>query len=111
LLYLIKGRIEAFQSLDGPDANAPMDGRLRLFLAARRSPAERPHVSPIIDLSVGQLAMALLLVAAIVVVSIRQSLGLERDLVVGTVRAIVQLYVVGLILTACSRPHVGIGSS
>jgi len=31
-------------------------------------------VSPTIDLSVGQLAMALLLVAAIVVVSIRQSL-------------------------------------
>src|SRR4029078_5946200 len=54
----------------------------------------------LIDLSVGQLAMALLLVAAIVVVSIRQSLGLERDLVVGTVRAIVQLYVVGLILAA-----------
>ena len=44
--------------------------------------------------------MALLLVAAIVVVSIHQSLGLERDLVVGTVRAIVQLYVVGLILAA-----------
>src|SRR6266581_4071996 len=44
--------------------------------------------------------MALLLVAAIVVVSIRQSLGLERDLVVGTVRAIVQLYAVGLILAA-----------
>ena len=57
-------------------------------------------MSPIIDLSVGQLAMALLLVAAIVVVSIRQSLGLERDLVIGTVRAIVQLYVVGLILAA-----------
>ncbi len=56
--------------------------------------------APIIDLSVGQLAMALLLVAAIVVVSIRQSLGLERDLAVGTVRAIVQLYVVGLILAA-----------
>ena len=48
----------------------------------------------------GQLAMALLLVAAIVVVSVRQSLGLERDLAVGTVRAIVQLYVVGLILAA-----------
>jgi putative ABC transport system permease protein len=56
--------------------------------------------APIIDLSVGQLALALLLVAAIVVISIRQGLGLERDLVVGTVRAIVQLYLVGLILAA-----------
>ena len=56
--------------------------------------------SPIIDLSIWQLALALLLVAAIVLVSIRQSLGLERDLVVGTVRAIVQLYLVGLILAA-----------
>ena len=68
-------------------------------------------MSPIIDLSVGQLAMALLLVAAIVVVSIRQSLGLERDLVVGTVRAIVQLYVVGLILAAVFAAARGIGSS
>ncbi len=57
-------------------------------------------MSPIIDLSVGQLTMALLLVAAIIVVSIRQGLGLERDLAVGTARAIVQLYVVGLILAA-----------
>jgi ABC-type iron transport system FetAB permease component len=68
-------------------------------------------VSPIIDLSVGQLAMALLLVAAIVVVSIRQSLGLERDLVVGTVRAIVQPTWLVSSLPRCSRPHVGIGSS
>ena len=54
----------------------------------------------IIDLSVWQLAMALVLVAAIIVVSVRQSLGLERDLAIGTVRAIVQLYAVGLILAA-----------
>lgn len=52
------------------------------------------------DLSVWQLAMALVLVAAIIVVSVRQSLGLERDLAIGTVRAIVQLYAVGLILAA-----------
>src|SRR5262245_62411410 len=44
--------------------------------------------------------MALVLVAAIIVVSLRQSLGLERDLAIGTVRAIVQLYAVGLILAA-----------
>jgi putative ABC transport system permease protein len=54
----------------------------------------------IIELSVWQLALALVLVAALVVVSVRQSLGLERDLVIGTVRAIVQLYAVGLILAA-----------
>ena len=36
LLYLIKGGIKAFQSLDGPDANAPMDARLRAFLAGEK---------------------------------------------------------------------------
>lgn len=56
--------------------------------------------APILDLSDWQLALALLLVGAIVVVSMRQSLGLERDLLLGTVRAIVQLYGVGLILAA-----------
>jgi putative ABC transport system permease protein len=54
----------------------------------------------LIDLSVWQLAMALVLMAAIVVVSVRQSLGLERDLAIGPVRAIVQLDAVGLILAA-----------
>src|SRR2546426_3879587 len=52
------------------------------------------------DLSVWQLAVALVLVAAVVVVSVRQSLGLERDLVIGSVRTIVQLYAVGLVLAA-----------
>jgi putative ABC transport system permease protein len=54
----------------------------------------------VIDLSVWQLAVALLLVGVIIVVSIRQALGLERDLVIGSVRSVVQLYGVGLILTA-----------
>lgn len=58
------------------------------------------HTAPVIDLSIWQLALALVLVATIVVVSIRQGLGLERDLVIGTFRAIVQLYLVGLILAA-----------
>src|SRR5205814_6376553 len=64
---------------------------------------ERSDMNPpvgIIELSVWQLALALVLVAALVVVSVRQSLGLERDLAIGTVRAIVQLYAVGLILAA-----------
>ena len=56
--------------------------------------------SGVIDLSVWQLGLALMLVAAVVVVSVRQSLGLERDLVIGSVRAIAQLYAVGLILAA-----------
>jgi putative ABC transport system permease protein len=54
----------------------------------------------VVDLSIWQLALALVLVVAVVVVSIRQSLGLERDLVLGSVRTIVQLYLVGLILAA-----------
>jgi putative ABC transport system permease protein len=60
-------------------------------------------VSPtpgVIDLSVWQLALALVLVAAVAVVSMRQSLGLERDLLIGSVRTIVQLYAVGLVLAA-----------
>jgi putative ABC transport system permease protein len=54
----------------------------------------------VVDLSIWQLALALVLVAVVIVVSIRQSLGLERDLVLGSVRTIVQLYLVGLILAA-----------
>jgi putative ABC transport system permease protein len=60
-------------------------------------------VSPtagIIDLSIFQVVLALVLVLAIIVVSVHQSLGLERDLAIGTIRAIVQLYAVGLILAA-----------
>ena len=52
------------------------------------------------DLSAWQLALALPLVIAVIVVSVRQRLGLERDLVIGTVRAVVQLYLVGVILAA-----------
>ena len=36
----------------------------------------------------------------IATVSLRQRLGLERDLLIGTIRTIVQLYLVGLILAA-----------
>ncbi len=52
----------------------------------------------VLDLSLWQVGLAVLLVAVVVVVSARQALGLERDLVVGSVRTVVQLYVVGLIL-------------
>ncbi len=53
-----------------------------------------------VDLSWWQLALALALVGVVVAVSVRQALGLERDLLIGSVRTIVQLYAVGLILTA-----------
>ena len=54
----------------------------------------------VVDLSLPQVALALLLVAAVAILSIRQALGLERDLALGAVRTIVQLYGVGLILAA-----------
>jgi putative ABC transport system permease protein len=54
----------------------------------------------IIELSFWQLGLALLLVGVVVAISIRQALGLERDLLVGAVRTVVQLYLVGLILAA-----------
>jgi putative ABC transport system permease protein len=54
----------------------------------------------VLDLSAWQLALALLLVVAVLAISVAQRLGLERDLVIGAVRTIVQLYLVGLILAA-----------
>jgi hypothetical protein len=44
LLYLVKGRVEAFESLDGPDANTLGDARLQAFLAGDRMPGgpDRP---------------------------------------------------------------------
>jgi UDP-glucose/iron transport system permease protein len=54
----------------------------------------------VIELSVWQLGLALLLVGVVVVISVRQALGLERDLLVGSARTIVQLYLVGLVLAA-----------
>src|SRR5947209_10540918 len=41
LLYLVKGRVEAFESLDGPDASTLGDARLQAFLAGDRMPAAR----------------------------------------------------------------------
>lgn len=53
-----------------------------------------------VDLSVWQLGLAVLLVGVVVAVSIRQALGIERDLAIGAVRTVVQLYLVGVILGA-----------
>jgi putative ABC transport system permease protein len=52
----------------------------------------------VIDLDLWQIGLALLLVAVVIGVSFRQRLGLERDLGVGTLRAVVQLYLVGFVL-------------
>jgi ABC-type multidrug transport system fused ATPase/permease subunit len=38
LLYLVKGRVEAFESIDGRDAGAVVDMRLRAFLAGEQVP-------------------------------------------------------------------------
>jgi putative ABC transport system permease protein len=54
----------------------------------------------VLDLSWWQLSFALLLVGVVVAISLRQALGLERDLAIGAVRTLVQLYLVGLILAA-----------
>jgi len=54
----------------------------------------------VIALSPWQIGLAVLLIGLVVAVSARQALGLERDLLVGALRAVVQLYVVGLILGA-----------
>lgn len=56
--------------------------------------------SAVLDLSVWQLGLALLLVSVVIVISVRQGLGIGGDLVIGSARAVVQLYVVGLILAA-----------
>ena len=45
----------------------------------------------IIDLSIWQVAAASLLVVVVIAISMRQALGLERDLAIGAVRTIVQL--------------------
>ncbi len=54
----------------------------------------------LIELSLWQLGLALLFVAVLVALSLRQALGLERDLIVGAVRTVAQLYGVGFLLAA-----------
>lgn len=54
----------------------------------------------VIDLSVWQVGLAVLMVVVVAAISVRQALGLERDLLVASVRTIVQLYLVGLVLAS-----------
>lgn len=54
-------------------------------------------------MSLTAVAFTLLFVAITIFVSMRQKLGLERDIIVGTIRAAVQLLAVGLVLQAIFR--------
>src|SRR5204863_389381 len=51
----------------------------------------------VLDLSLWQVGLAVLLVGLVILVSVRERLGLERDLVLATARAVGQLYLVGLV--------------
>ncbi|MBM7563246.1 ABC transporter permease [Paenibacillus sacheonensis] len=54
-------------------------------------------------MSLTAVAFTLLFVGITVFVSMRQKLGLERDIIIGTIRAAVQLMAVGLVLQAVFR--------
>jgi putative ABC transport system permease protein len=51
-----------------------------------------------IPLGIGDVAISLILMAAVILLSLRHRLGLEKDLVVGTLRTFIQLVAVGYIL-------------
>lgn len=53
----------------------------------------------VIELSPWQVGLAVILLVVVAAVSVRQSLGLGRDLAIGAVRATVQLYAVGAVLS------------
>src|SRR5258705_385740 len=66
-------------------------------------PSSMTASGAVLDLSLPQLGLALLLVGVIIAISIYQRLGIAGDVVVGTLRAMVQLYLVGLILAVVFR--------
>ncbi len=55
-------------------------------------------MKPIIDVGTLHLVLALVLVLAVLAISYRERLGLERDLIIATVRTFLQLFVVGYFL-------------
>lgn len=55
-------------------------------------------MKPIIDVGIVHLILALVLVLLVLAISYRERLGLERDLVIATVRTFLQLFVVGYFL-------------
>ncbi|HET9158003.1 MAG TPA: ABC transporter permease, partial [Myxococcaceae bacterium] len=56
-----------------------------------------------VSVSLPQLLLSLGLMALAIAISSRNHLGLEKDLAVGTLRAAVQLFAVGLLLTIVFR--------
>src|SRR5262249_28263795 len=64
----------------------------------RRGRCEGTRMS-YVSVSLPQLLLSLGLMALAIAISARNHLGLEKDLAIGTVRAAVQLFAVGLILT------------
>ena len=48
------------------------------------------------------LAMTFSLVLVALVISYREKLGLEKDMIIGSIRAVVQLAAVGFVLKLCS---------
>ncbi len=55
-------------------------------------------MKPIIDVATLHLLLAVSMIVAVLVISHRERLGLERDLIIATVRTFVQLFVVGYFL-------------
>ncbi|MFQ5880936.1 MAG: iron export ABC transporter permease subunit FetB [Candidatus Methylomirabilales bacterium] len=55
-------------------------------------------MKPIIDVEMIHLVLALLLILLVLAISFRERLGLERDLVIATIRTFLQLFVVGYFL-------------
>lgn len=55
-------------------------------------------MKPIIDVGTFHLLLALAMIAAVLVISYRERLGLERDLIIATARTFLQLFVVGYFL-------------
>ncbi|MFQ5962184.1 MAG: iron export ABC transporter permease subunit FetB [Candidatus Methylomirabilales bacterium] len=55
-------------------------------------------MKPIIDVGTFHLLLALAMIAAVLAISYRERLGLERDLIIATARTFLQLFVVGYFL-------------
>src|SRR5207245_11393200 len=86
-----RGSVRLAGRLLGRPRGSPAAGlpRRRAAVGAVRAPVSAP--ATVIDLSYWQVGVALVLDAVVIVISIRQSLGLERGLALGGRRTIVQL--------------------
>jgi len=111
LLYLVKGRVEASASLDGSAAALAIRGSRPSSPAScrRRRPTPVSAPATVIDLSYWQVGVALVLVAVVIVISIRQSLG-SSAISPRHLRTIVQLYASASSWPRCSLRPAGTGS-